>query len=85
MFRANRVRLGLGLTSVAGGHLHTPVLGQPTGLTDPAFEARRQAIAAEVVELATAAAGGAAPAVPLPVKESARAALDSLPGTVLGR
>ena len=31
MFRSNRVRVGLGLTSVAGGHLHTPVLGQPTG------------------------------------------------------
>lgn len=85
MFRANRVRLGLGLTSVAGGHLHTPVLGQPTGLTDPAFEARRQAIASEVIELAAAAAGGDAPVVPLPVKESARAAMDSLPGTVLGR
>lgn len=85
MFRANRVRLGLGLTSVAGGHLHTPVLGQPTGLTDPAFESRRQAIAAEVIDLTTAAAGGAAPATPLPVKESARAALDSLPGTVLVR
>ncbi|SEF34993.1 hypothetical protein SAMN05421837_107681 [Amycolatopsis pretoriensis] len=85
MFRANRVRLGLGLTSVAGGHLHTPVLGQPTGLTDPAFEGRRQAIAAEVIDLAAAAAGGTSPAVPLPVKESAQAAMDALPGTVLGR
>ncbi|MGW5717901.1 hypothetical protein ACWEVP_17175 [Amycolatopsis sp. NPDC003865] len=84
MFRVNRVRLGLGLTSVAGGHLHTPVLGRPTGLTDPAFEGRRQAIAAEVIDLTTAAAGGATPAIPLPVKESARAALESLPGTVLG-
>lgn len=83
MFRANRVRLGLGLTSVAGGHLHTPVLGQPTGLTDPAFEGRRQAIASEVIALATAAAGGASPKVPLPVQESPRAAMDSLPGTVL--
>ncbi|GLY42095.1 hypothetical protein Amsp01_081180 [Amycolatopsis sp. NBRC 101858] len=85
MFRANRVRLGLGLTSVAGGHLHTPVLGQPTGLTDPAFEARRQAIASEVTALASAAAGGPAPTISLPQKESPRAAMDSLPGTVLGR
>lgn len=86
MFRANRVRLGLGLTSVAGGHLHTPVLGQPAdpaALTDPAFEARRQAIAAQVIALASAAAGGPAPAVPVPVTESPRAAMESLPGTVL--
>ncbi|MEV7046281.1 hypothetical protein [Amycolatopsis sp. NPDC051061] len=83
MFRANRVRLGLGLTSVAGGHLHTPVLGQPTGLTDPDFEARRQAIASEVIAL-TSAAAGSSPAVSLPAKESPRTALDSLPGTVLG-
>jgi hypothetical protein len=83
MFRANRVRLGLGLTSAAGGHLHTPVLGQPTGLTDPDFEARRQAIAAEVIALTTAAAGGSAPAIALQGKESPRAAVNSLPGTVL--
>jgi hypothetical protein len=83
MFRANRVRLGLGLTSVAGGHLHTPVLGQPTGLTDPDFEGRRQAIASEVSAL-TSAAAGSSPAVSLPAKESPRAALDSLPGTVVG-
>ena len=86
MFRANRVRLGLGLTSVAGGHLHTPVLGQPTdpaALTDPDFESRRQAIAAQVVTLATAAAGTSGPAIPPPATESARTALESLPGTVL--
>jgi pyrrolidone-carboxylate peptidase len=83
MYRANRVRLGLGLTSVAGGHLHTPVLGQPTGLTDPDFEARRQTIAAQVITLTSAAAGSAVPAVPLRATESPRAALDSLPGTVL--
>jgi pyrrolidone-carboxylate peptidase len=83
MYRTNRVRLGLGLTSVAGGHLHTPVLGQPTGLTDPDFEARRRAIAAEVVALTSAAAGGAGPAVPVRATESPRATLDSLPGTLL--
>ncbi|WP_410669276.1 hypothetical protein [Amycolatopsis sp. cmx-4-68] len=86
MFRSNRVRLGLGLTSVAGGHLHTPVLGQPTdpaALTDADFEARRRAITAEVVTLATAAAGGSSVAVAPPVTESAQAAVASLPGTVL--
>ncbi|WP_328649713.1 hypothetical protein OHS58_22460 [Amycolatopsis sp. NBC_00348] len=86
MFRANRIRLGFGLTSVAGGHLHTPVLGQPTdpaALTDPDFESRRQAIAAQVITLATAAAAPAAPATPPPATESARVALESLPGTVL--
>jgi hypothetical protein len=60
MYRANRVRLGLGATAVPGGHLHTPVLGvpdAPTTLTDTAFEARRRAIADQVVALATAAAG----------------------------
>lgn len=86
MFRANRIRLGFGLTSVAGGHLHTPVLGQPTdpaALTDPDFESRRQAIAAQVITLATAAAAPAAPATPPPATESPRVALESLPGTVL--
>lgn len=86
MFRANRIRLGLGLTSVAGGHLHTPVLGQPTdpaALTDPDFESRRQAIAAQVITLATAAATPATPATPPPATESPRAALEPLPGTVL--
>ncbi len=88
MFRANRVRLGLGLTSVAGGHLHTPVLGQPAdpaALTDAAFEGRRQDIAAQVIALTTAAADGARPANPPQATESAQAAMESLPGTVLGR
>ncbi|MFI9810992.1 C15 family peptidase [Saccharothrix variisporea] len=50
MYRANRVRLGLGSTA-AGGHLHTPVLRQPvdpTALTDAAFEAERRSIADQV-------------------------------------
>jgi hypothetical protein len=88
MFRSNRVRLGLGLTSVAGGHLHTPVLGQPTdpaALTDADFEARRQAIAAQVITLATAAAAGPEPGTPHRATESPRAAVESLPGTVLNR
>ncbi|MCE7001211.1 hypothetical protein LZG04_41285 [Saccharothrix sp. S26] len=54
MYRANRLRLGLAATSVAGGHLHTPVLGQPvdpTALTDAAFERDRRAIADQVAAL----------------------------------
>lgn len=86
MFRSNRVRLGLGRTSVAGGHLHTPVLGQPSApeaLTDADFEARRQAIAAQALTLTTAAAGGPGTAAAPAVTESPRAAVESLPGTVL--
>lgn len=83
MFRSNRLRLGLGLTSMPGGHLHTPVLGQPTGLTDPAFESRRQAIVDEVVALARAAATGSGPVVSVPPTESPRAAVEALPGTVV--
>ncbi len=59
MYRSNRVRVGLGATTVRGGHLHTPVLGDPAGataLTDPAFEARRTAITTQTVALVTAAA-----------------------------
>ncbi|WP_290055820.1 hypothetical protein [Amycolatopsis solani] len=88
MYRVNRIRLGLGLTSVVGGHLHTPVLGQPAdpaALTDPAFESRRQAIATQVIALTTAAAGGPDAGIRLQQAESPRAALESLPGTVLGR
>ncbi|MER5261091.1 hypothetical protein ABTZ99_03265 [Actinosynnema sp. NPDC002837] len=54
MYRANRLRLGLNATAVAGGHLHTPVLGQPAdpaALTDAAFERDRRAIADQVVAL----------------------------------
>ncbi|AXX34296.1 putative secreted protein [Actinosynnema pretiosum subsp. pretiosum] len=53
MYRANRVRTGLGATDVRGGHLHTPVLSQPEGdaLTDGFFEAERRAIADQVVAL----------------------------------
>ncbi|WP_103354786.1 hypothetical protein [Amycolatopsis sp. CA-128772] len=86
-YRSNRLRLGLGLTALPGGHLHTPVLGQPTApdtLTDADFEARRQAIASEVVSLVTAAADGTrTPAVPPRATQSPRATLESLPGTVL--
>ncbi|EWM14959.1 secreted protein [Kutzneria sp. 744] len=61
MYRSNRVRIGLGATAVRGGHLHTPVLGEPAGstaLTDAVFEARRTAIADQTVALVTAAVSG---------------------------
>ncbi|GAA2666330.1 MULTISPECIES: hypothetical protein [Actinosynnema] len=53
MYRANRVRTGLGATGVLGGHLHTPVLSQPEGdaLTDEFFEAERRAITDQVIAL----------------------------------
>ncbi|MEV6716382.1 hypothetical protein AB0M48_30595 [Lentzea sp. NPDC051208] len=54
MYRANRLRIGYGATNVLGGHLHTPVLGQPVdpaALTDPAFEKQRRDIADQVKAL----------------------------------
>ncbi|WP_053731955.1 hypothetical protein [Nocardia sp. NRRL S-836] len=54
MYRANRVRTGYGATNVLGGHLHTPVLGQPAdpaALTDAAFENQRRAIVDQVKAL----------------------------------
>ncbi|WP_020498562.1 hypothetical protein [Sciscionella marina] len=59
MYRANRLRLGLGRTALRGGHLHTPVLDQPAGqaLTDPPFEANRKAIVDETVSMIPAVAG----------------------------
>ena len=60
MYRANRVRVGLGATGVLGGHLHTPVLGfpnDPVALTDADFQARRVDIADQTIALVTAAAG----------------------------
>ncbi|GLZ33140.1 hypothetical protein Lesp02_53280 [Lentzea sp. NBRC 105346] len=57
MYRANRVRVGMGATNVLGGHLHTPVLGQPAdpaAITDPAFELERRNIANQVVALVSA-------------------------------
>ena len=86
MYRSNRVRVGLGLTGVAGGHLHTPVLGEPAdpaALTDADFEARRQAIAAQALTLAAAAAAVPAPASPVPAPPAIRADILAVPGTVL--
>ncbi len=71
MYRSNRLRTGLGLDGIAGGHLHTPVLGtpaDPAALTDADFEARRAAISSQIVSLLTAALGGSVskPAPPAP-------------------
>jgi pyrrolidone-carboxylate peptidase len=57
MYRANRLRTGYGATNVLGGHLHTPVLGQPAdpaALTDAAFEKQRRDIADQVKALVSA-------------------------------
>ncbi|HEX7304227.1 hypothetical protein [Lentzea sp.] len=54
MYRANRLRIAYGATNVLGGHLHTPVLGQPAdpaALTDGAFEKERRDIADQVKAL----------------------------------
>jgi pyrrolidone-carboxylate peptidase len=54
MYRANRLRIGYGAKNVLGGHLHTPVLGQPAdpaALTDSAFEKQRRDIADQVKAL----------------------------------
>lgn len=86
-YRSNRVRTGLGLAGIAGGHLHTPVLGtpaDPAALTDAAFESRRAAISDQIVTLLTAALGGTAtkPATPAP-GDTARANVLAVPGTTL--
>ncbi len=62
MYRANRLRIGLGLTSLPGGHLHTPVLNNPTGvLTSPQFESDRQSIVEQTVNIVQAAAEATSP------------------------
>ncbi|HEV3358077.1 MAG TPA: hypothetical protein VG247_14880 [Pseudonocardiaceae bacterium] len=56
MYRANRLRIGLGLTSLPGGHLHTPVLNNPAGvLTSPQFESDRQSIVDQTLNIVQAA------------------------------
>ncbi len=87
MYRSNRLRTGLSLTGVAGGHLHTPVLGvpaDPAALTDAGFEARRTAISEQILTLLTGGLGGTAekPALPTP-GHMARAEVLAIPGTVL--
>lgn len=52
MYRANRLRIGLGLTALPGGHVHTPVLNNPAGvLTSPQFETDRQSIVDQTVKI----------------------------------
>ena len=59
MYRSNRLRQGLHAWDVPGGHLHISALeypADPTVLTDPAFEADRQAVVDQTVALVRAAA-----------------------------
>ncbi|MDR7275683.1 hypothetical protein [Catenuloplanes atrovinosus] len=59
MFRANRLRIGLGATGVLGGHLHIPPgsgPADPDALSDPASDADRRAIVAQTTALLAAAA-----------------------------
>jgi pyrrolidone-carboxylate peptidase len=61
MYRANRLRIGLGLTTLPGGHVHTPVLTNPSGvLTSAQFETDRQTIVDQTVNIVQAA-GSAVP------------------------
>ena len=61
MYRANRLRIGLGLTTLPGGHVHTPVLNNPAGvLTSAQFEADRTSIVDQTVNIVRAA-GAAVP------------------------
>jgi hypothetical protein len=60
MFRANRVRIGLGATAVHGGHLHVPPVdppAEPAALTDPTFEAAVRRVVNQTVNLVGAAVG----------------------------
>ena len=56
MYRANRLRIGLGLTTLPGGHVHTPVLNNPAGvLTSAQFESDRKWIVDQTVNIVQAA------------------------------
>jgi hypothetical protein len=59
MFRANRLRLGLGATDVLGGHLHIPpgsLPADPSALAEEAADAERRGIVDQTVALVSAAA-----------------------------
>ena len=63
MYRSNRLRIGLQAWDVPGGHLHISALEYPEDLallTSPEFEADRQAVVDQTIELVRAA-GAAAP------------------------
>jgi hypothetical protein len=63
MYRSNRLRQGLHAWDVPGGHLHNSALeypGDPTLLTDAAFEADRRAVVDQTVALISAAAAAVA-------------------------
>jgi hypothetical protein len=58
MYRSNRLRLALGATDVAGGHLHISALNYPSDRTvviDDAFTADRTATVDQTVALVRAA------------------------------
>ncbi|KID95480.1 Peptidase C15, pyroglutamyl peptidase I-like protein, partial [Metarhizium majus ARSEF 297] len=56
MYRANRLRVGLGLTNLREGHLHVPVLGLPDGdaPSDQKFEKKRLDIISQALQLVEA-------------------------------
>lgn len=60
-YRATLLRDVLGLPDLPGGHIHTPVLaglGDPaTEITNPTFEANREAISGQLRQLLVAAVG----------------------------
>lgn len=56
MYRSNRLRLGLDLSQLPGGHLHTPVLTNPPGrVTTAQFDADRRTIADQAIALISSA------------------------------
>ncbi|MPZ96877.1 MAG: hypothetical protein GEU96_18705 [Propionibacteriales bacterium] len=63
MYRTNRLRLGVGLDDLPGGHLHISSLvypDDPGALTSPEFEADRAAVVDQTVALVEAAGAAAA-------------------------
>jgi pyrrolidone-carboxylate peptidase len=64
MYRSNRLRLALGATDVAGGHLHVSALvypQNPLAYIDPAFASDRAATIEQAVALVKAAGAAVAP------------------------
>ncbi|MBB4678264.1 hypothetical protein [Crossiella cryophila] len=60
MYRANRVRIGLGAHGVPGGHLHVPGVQTPASgaLTDAEFERRSAEVVGQIAALVGVAAAG---------------------------
>ncbi|MBP2474777.1 hypothetical protein JOF53_003649 [Crossiella equi] len=53
MYRANRVRIGLGRTDVAGGHLHVPSVAPPASgaAVDAEYLGRVSGVVAQIVAM----------------------------------